>query len=157
MTNNMKSKVKKRGIIHVFKGGNNCSLRTQLAARLMDKKLSQLSNTTSNNEPNTNVKAINNITPGLNRRFCRTLRSNRKTLEKIPDVFPRNTGIHVEKLIKYLHFFTTKTKTDFLVHNNDYLYQVKNKFKIKTIIKDMVVDTKLGCKLMESQNVPVFI
>ena len=153
----MKSKVKKRGIIHAFKGGNNCSLRTQLAARLMDKKLLQLSNTTSNKERNMNDNAMNNITPGFNRRFCQTLRSKRKTLEKIPDVFPRNTGIHVEKLTKYLHFFTTKTKTDFLVDNNDYLSHVKNKFKIKTFIKDMVVDTKLGCKLMESQNVPVFI
>ena len=105
MTNNMKSKVKKRGIIHAFKGGNNCSLRTQLAARLMDRKLSQLSNTLSNKELNMNVNAINNITPGFNRRFCRTLRSKRKTLQKIPDVCPRNTGIHVEKLIKYLHFY----------------------------------------------------
>ena len=77
-----------------------------------------------NKEPNLNVNAINSITPGLNRRFCRSLRCKRKTLEKIPDVFPRNTGIHVEKLIKYLHFFTMKTKTDFLVDNNDYLSHV---------------------------------
>ena len=33
---------------------------------------------------------------------------------------------------------------------------LKNNYKIRTIIKNMIVDTKLGCKMMESQNIPVF-
>ena len=73
-----------------------------IGSKANGERLSQLSTLSSNMETKVEINAIGDN--ACDRKFCRSLLSRRKTLDKITDVFSRNNGIHAEKVTKFLSF-----------------------------------------------------
>lgn len=131
--------VTNRGVVYQFKSKNNCSIRTRIAANLMDYKMKKL----------VNVRR--------NRVLNRTFREKENKLKQLTTVLPSGSFISQEYLKNHSTFFTNVSKEMFKNKYSELILQLKLQLRIKLVNKMNIVDDILGAKMLEDANVPVFI
>ena len=127
-----------RGLMHAFSGKNNCSVRTQLSKKIVDKTISVF-------------KKVQ-----VPKKQKRKFKERKKKLGRLMNVTATKDGISKDKLEKRQYYFTEKTKKQFKKDNSE-IFESFTSYKIKTIFPKNIINNTAGVRMMESKIVPIFI